>query len=258
MTPEPREPTARRRVYTREQFEAHRRQCAAAMAADASLRREALDVLVKADRHDWIHQTTWFGEPILQLPQDMFALQEIIFATRPRFVVEVGVAWGGSLLFYSTILHALGGGHVIGVDVFIPPDLRERLAGFGAISERVTLIEGSSIERETVEQVRSLVGGSRDVLVILDSHHSHDHVLAELRAYAPLIGKGQYLVCGDTIVEDIPVQEHRPRPWGPGNNPRTALDEFLGETDRFEIDTALDDKLLFTCNPRGYLRCIRA
>lgn len=243
-------------MYTRAEFERFRREQAAGMAADTGLQDAARELLVRADRHHWIHQTTWFGEPILQLPQDMFALQEIIFTTRPRFVVEVGVAWGGSLLFYSTLLHALGEGQVIGIDVFIPADLRERLARFGRISERIQLLEGSSIDAAMVERIRALIGASRDVLVVLDSDHTHDHVLAELRQYSPLVGVGHYLVCGDTIVEDIPVQEHRPRRWGPGNNPKTALDQFLRETDRFEVDAALEAKLLFSCNPRGYLRCI--
>ncbi len=246
-----------KKFYTREEFEGLRIESAEAMASDAKLRQDALRVLVEADHYRWIHQTNWFGEPILNLPQDMFALQEIIFNTRPRFIIELGMAWGGSLLFYSTLMEVLGGERIIGVDTYIPDDLRQRLSRYGRVSERLTLIRGSSIEQDTLGQVQSIVGDCREVMAVLDSCHTHDHVLKELRLYSPLIGKGFYLVCGDTIVEDIPEQEHRPRPWGPGNNPRTALRQFLRENDRFVIDRNLNNKLLLTCNPGGYLVCIR-
>lgn len=245
------------KLYTREEFEALRADSARKMAEDKKLQKDALDVLVQADHYHWIHQTNWLGEPILQLPQDMFALQDIWFKTRPEFIVEVGVAWGGSLLFYATLMEAMGAGQVIGVDVFIPPDLKARVGSFGKISERIKWVEGSSIETSTFEKVRAITGSTRKVMVNLDSNHTHEHVLAELRMYSPLVGKGHYLICGDTIVERIPEQKHRPRPWGIGNNPMTALDEFLGENDRFKIDPAVENKLLFTCNPRGFLHCVK-
>jgi cephalosporin hydroxylase len=211
--------------------------------------------LVRADRFNWIHQTNWFGEPILNLPQDLFAIQEIIFKSRPKYIIEAGVAWGGSLLFYSTIMHALGGEKVIGIDIYIPDDLKQRIAQFGAISERIVWIHGSSIDRSVVDQVQSLLNGSREVIILLDSNHTHDHVLEELRLYSPFVGKGYYIVVGDTIVEDIPCQTHRPRPWGPGNNPKTALLQFMTENTKFKIDNDTNDKLLISCNYNGYLRC---
>ena len=244
-------------MYTRKEFEQLRIKCAKDMSADLGLGQEALDVLVKADHYNWIHQTNWFGEPILQLPQDMFALQEIIFNTRPRFIIESGVAWGGSLLFYSTLMEVLGGDLVIGVDTYIPEDLKERLGSFGAISDRIVLLDGSSVEKATIDQIKTIIGDSREVMVNLDSNHTHDHVLGELQLYSPFVGKGHYLICGDTIIEDIPEQKHRPRPWGPGSNPKTAIAQFLTENDRFEVDWGLENKLLLTCNPGGYLRCCR-
>jgi cephalosporin hydroxylase len=240
-------------MYTYEEFEKLRIERAAEMAADSELRQKALDVLVAADHYNWIHQTTWLGQPCLNLPQDLFALQEIIFKTRPQFIIESGVAWGGSLLFYSTLMQILGGQGIIGIDIYIPPDLTERLNDYGSLSEKITLIEASSTDADTVDRVRAIVGDTRDVMVVLDSNHAHDHVYKELLAYAPFIGKGHYLVCSDTVVEDIPPQTHRPRPWGPGNNPQTALNEFLEENDAFAVDKTLENKLLFTCNPRGYL-----
>jgi cephalosporin hydroxylase len=243
-------------LYTRNEFEQLRIQSAKAMAGDSELQKHALDVLVNADRYNWIHQTNWFGEPILQLPQDMFALQEIIFNTRPEFIIEAGVAWGGSLLFYSTLMEVLGGKHIIGIDVYIPEDLKQRIASFGKIADRITLINGSSTDQSTIERVRSIIGSSKKILVVLDSSHTHDHVLAELRIYSKFVGKGFHIVCGDTIIESIPEQKHRPRPWGPGNNPKTAVLEFMKEDNGFKIDSYIENKLLFTCNKGGYLRKI--
>jgi len=248
---------SKKKFYTRDEFENMRSDSAEKMFRDGSLYEDALDVFVRADRHSWIHQTNWFGEPVLNLPQDMFAIQEVIFRTRPKYIIEIGVAWGGGLLFYSTLMEALGGKKVIGIDIYMPDDLKERLFSHGKISDRLVLINQSSVDPQTIEQVKSIIGQSRDVLVLLDSFHTHNHVLEELKMYSPLVGKGQYMVCGDTIVEDIPIQSHRPRPWGPGNNPKTALCEFLKENDRFEIDQGIDKKLLFTNNPDGYLKCCK-
>jgi cephalosporin hydroxylase len=242
-------------VYTRKEFEELRIRSAAEMAENTSLRDAAYQVLVKADRYNWIHQTNWFGEPILQLPQDMFALQEIIFQTRPKFIVEVGVAWGGSLLFYSTLMEVLGGERIIGIDIYVPDDLRERIASYGRLSERITWINGSSVEDSTLAQLRSIVGDSQEVLVVLDSFHTHEHVLKELRLYAPLVGPGYYLACFDTYVDDIPeIVANRPRPWGAGNNPKTAVRQFLAENKDFEVDQQLENKLLLTLCPSGFLR----
>lgn len=243
-----------RKTYTRDQFEELRIDSAKKMAADSDLQETALDVLVRGDRHNWIHQSTWFGEPVLQLPQDLLALQEIIFKTRPRYIVEVGVAWGGSLLFYSTLMEALGGERIIGIDIYIPDDLKERIGSFGRLSDRITWIHGSSVEKDTIDQVKAIIGDSRETLVILDSDHSHDHVRKELEIYAAFVGVGYYLICSDTVVDDIPNQDHRPRPWGPGNNPKTALEQFLSGNDQFEVDSALENKLLLSCQPGGYLR----
>jgi cephalosporin hydroxylase len=245
-----------RKLLTREEFEALRVQSADAMSRDAGLQKKAAELLVEADRYYWYHQANWFGEPILQLPHDMFALQDIVFRTRPRFIVETGVAWGGSILFYATLMAALGGERVIGVEIDVQEHVRQKIRSFRQLSDRITLIQGSSLDEAVVREVNAIVGGSREVLVILDSFHTHDHVLRELRLYSPLVGAGQYLVCCDTHVEHIPeIVANRPRPWGKGNNPQTAVDAFLKENDRFEVDRAVDKKLLLTLLPGGYLRC---
>lgn len=246
--------TKKQRLYTRKKFESLRVKCAAEMAADRRLREDALKVLVRADRHHWIHQTTWMGEPLLNLPQDMFAIQEIVFQTRPEYIIETGVAWGGSVLFYASLLELFGGRKVVGIDTYIPGDLRGRLTNKGRIARRIELIHGSSVAAETISRVGKLVGRSKRVMVVLDSYHTHDHVLAELKAYSAFVGIGFYIVCGDTIVEDIPAQKHRTREWGPGNNPKTAVCQFLKDNNHFESDVVLERKLLLTCNPDGYLK----
>jgi cephalosporin hydroxylase len=244
-------------IVTKDEFLQINEQAARQMGLDKELQDKALEVLVEADRHRWIHQNTWFGEPLLNLPQDMFAIQDIIWRTRPEFIIEVGVAWGGGMLFEAMLLEMLGGQKVIGIDIFIPPDLRQRLENHGKLSERLVLIEGSSTASDTLEQVKVLLGESRKVLVVLDSNHTHEHVLNELRTFAPLVEKGQYLICGDTIVEYMPPQMHVSRPWGPGNNPATAVKEFLSETDRFVVDEKIDQRLLFSCHPGGYLQAVK-
>lgn len=244
-------------IITKEEFLQINEQAAHEMSLDQEFQNKALEVLVEADHHRWIHQTTWFGEPLLNLSQDMFAIQDIIWRTRPEFIIEVGVAWGGGMLFEATLLEILGGQKVIGIDIFIPPDLRQRLTSHGKLSERLVLIEGDSTAPDTLSKIKELLGGSRKVLVILDSYHTHEHVLNELRSYAPLVEKGQYLICGDTVVERIPTQLHRTRPWGPGNNPATAVKEFLSETDRFVVDEKIDQRLLLSCHPGGYLQAVK-
>ena len=247
----------KKKIISKEEFLEVNKVAAQEMSEDSELQAKALDVLISADKYRWIHQGKWFGEPLLNLPQDMFAIQDIIWKTRPDYIIEVGVAWGGSLLFESTLLEILGGKKVIGVDIFIPEDLRSRLMSHKKISERIELIEGGSTDKSTLDRIKEIIGESKKVLVILDSYHTHDHVLQELKAYSEFVGQGQYLICGDTVVEKIPAQEHRPRPWGPGNNPATAVVEFLSINKRFVVDEEIDQRLLFSCHPGGYLKAVK-
>jgi cephalosporin hydroxylase len=247
----------KRIILTKNEFLERNADAALSMSQDQTLQRQANDLFSKADKYRWLHMNSWMGEPIINLPQDMFAIQDIIWRTRPDYVIEVGVAWGGAMLFEATLLELLGGKKVIGVDIFIPEDLKERLLSHGKLSERLELINGSSTSDETLNKIKEILSGSKKVLVILDSHHSHEHVLNELRAYSEFVGKDQYLICGDTIVEYIPEQlHHGERPWGPGNSPATALNEFLSENARFEVDKNIDQRLLLSSHPGGYLKAI--
>jgi len=244
-------------IISKDEFLDLNKNAADAMSQDHELQHNAKNVLIKADEKRWIHQGSWFGEPLLNLPQDIFALQDIIWRTKPDFIIEVGVAWGGGVLFEAMLLDYIDGQKVIGLDIFIPKDLRERIMSHKKLSDRIELIEGDSTSEKTIEKVKSILNGSKKVLVILDSYHTHQHVLNELKTFSQFVGKGNYLICGDTIVEDIPTQTHRPRPWGPGNNPGTAVREFLTENDCFQVDEDLEKKLLITCHPGGYLQAVK-
>jgi cephalosporin hydroxylase len=240
----------------RQEFEATRRQAAAAMAGDEELTTDALALNVAADRHDWSYQWSWLGVPVIQMPPDIVALQEIIWETRPQLVIETGIARGGSLILSASILELLGEGEVLGIDIDIRPHNRETIEAH-PLAHRITMIEGSSLDEVVIEEARRAAAEVERVMVILDSNHTHEHVLAELRAYAPLVTVGQFLVVADTFVEEIPPQEHRPRPWGPGDNPATALRAWLAEAEGFEADPFVNAKLLLSASPGGYLRRVR-
>ena len=209
-------------------------------------------------RHKYAYNFRWMGRPIIQFPQDMIAMQELIWNIQPDLIIETGVAHGGSALYYASLLELLGGdGYVLGVDIDIRAHNRTEIEHH-PMSKRLRLIQGSSIDPETVRQVAEHVRGKQRVLVVLDSNHTHEHVLAELQAYSPFVTRDSYLVVYDTLLEDMPEDlQASDRPWGRGNNPKTAVHQFLGENDRFEIDKRIVSKLLITVAPDGYLRCVR-
>mgnify|MGYP001185771527 CR=1 FL=1 len=154
-------------------------------------------------------------------------------------------------------MEILGGKKVIGIDIFVPDDLKERISSFEKLSKRIEWIIGSSVDEKIIEKIESIVCKSRKIMIIVDSNHSHEHVLNELCLYEKFVGKGNYIICCSTIIEKIPEQKHRPRDWGPGNNPMTAVLEFLKQSDRFVVDHSIENKLLLSCHPGGYLQAIR-
>jgi cephalosporin hydroxylase len=229
----------------------------AEMAADEPLAELALEFLVQSSKHRYCYNFSWLGLPVIQYPTDLMAMQEIIWRVKPASIVETGIAHGGSLIFYASMLELLGSGRVVGVDVDIRAHNR-RLIEQNPLAARVTMIEGSSIAPDVAAQVAALASeAGGPTLVVLDSNHTHEHVREELRLYSPLVNEGSYLVVFDTVVEDMPADFFPNRPWGRGNNPKTAVREFLKENDRFEIDLEIEQKLLITVAPGGYLRCIK-
>jgi cephalosporin hydroxylase len=217
------------------------------------LRRRLYSLMGK---YKYAYNWTWYDRPIIQLPQDVMAMQMLLFAVQPDLVIETGVAHGGSLVLYASLLQLLGRGRVVGVDIEIRKDRRQAIEAH-PLHERITLVEGSSTDETVLARVRELAAGARRVLVSLDSNHTHAHVRAELDAYAPLVTRDSYLVVFDTLIEDLPASDFPDRPWKPGNSPKTAVHDFLRTTDRFEIDRELEARLLFTVAPDGFLRCVK-
>jgi cephalosporin hydroxylase len=226
------------------------------MESDRSLPTMVTNLFNEMARQKYVHPFTWLGRPIIQLPHDIIAMQEIIWRIQPDLIVETGIAHGGTLVFYASLLELLGAGHVVGIDIDIRAHNRVEIDRH-PLRKRITMLEGSAIDAGIIEQVYELARNHRRVLVALDSNHTHEHVLKELQAYSPLVRAGSYVVVFDTAIEDMPKEHFSDRPWGPGNNPKTAVHEFLLSTDRFAIDRELESKLLMTVAPDGYLKCIR-
>jgi cephalosporin hydroxylase len=182
----------------------------------------------------YVYSFTWLGRPIIQLPEDMFRIQEVIYKIKPDVIIETGVAHGGSLVFYATLCKAMGQGRVIGVDIEIRPHNRRAIESH-ELSDFITLIEGNSVDEKTVETVKSLVKPGEKVIVILDSNHTKQHVLAELRSYSELVSVGSYIVVCDGIMEDLVGAPRSREDWS-WNNPKSAAEEFVKENDNFIIE----------------------
>ncbi len=208
-------------------------------------------------RHRYSYTFTWLGRPIIQYPQDMMAVQEIIWRVKPDLIIETGIAHGGSLIFYASMLELIGGdGEVLGIDIDIREHNRIEIESH-PLYKRITMLEGSSTDQHIIEEVRHIAGSKSRILVALDSLHTHEHVLRELELYSPLVTKGSYLLAFDTVIEDLPDDFFPDRPWGKNNNPKTAVKEFLNTNDRFVVDKEIEEKLLITTAPEGYLKCIK-
>jgi cephalosporin hydroxylase len=228
------------------------------MAESTELRALSREWIIKTAEYKYSYNFSWMGRPVIQFPQDLLAMQEIIWRTQPELIVETGVAHGGSLVFYASILELIGGtGHVIGVDIDIRHHNRIAIETH-PMATRITLIEGSSTDATTFDQVRARVGSSQRVLVCLDSNHTEEHVAQELELYSTLVAEGGYLVVFDTVIEQMPNESYPDRAWGVGNNPYTAVRRFLSGNQRFVVDTAVENKLLLSVAPSGYLRCVQS
>jgi cephalosporin hydroxylase len=228
----------------------------AAMAADPELARLRQQLIEAAAKYRYSYNFCWLGLPAIQHSEDLMALQEIAWRVRPDAIIETGIAHGGSLVFHASMLELLGGdGIVVGVDIDIRAHNRVEIERH-PLFRRIRMIEGSSIDPCVVDQVAAQLGDRKNVLVVLDSNHTADHVLQELRHYAPFVRSGSYVVVLDTVVEFMGDEFFTDRPWGRGNSPMTAATQFLRENDRFVIDEEFDRKLLLSVAPGGYLRCI--
>lgn len=236
---------------------------------DQEVQKSTQDWIKNANRLRYSYHFECLGRPIIQYPQDMVAMQELIWQTKPDLIIETGIAHGGSLILSASMLalldmcEAIEAGttldpkhskrKVLGVDIDIRAHNRAAIEAH-PMASRIQMIQGSSIAPEIIAQVHDVAKDFKRILVCLDSNHTHDHVLAELQAYAPLTSVGSYCVVFDTIVEDLPADMFPDRPWGPGNNPKTAVWEYLKTHPEFTIDKQIDHKLLISVAPDGYLK----
>lgn len=242
------------------------------LGTDVQLWRNSLEWIRDTAYHGYPYNFSWQGRPIIQYPQDMVAMQEQIWSIKPDLIIETGIAHGGSLIFYASMLalldmvEAIEGDNlidpkiskrkVLGIDIDIRSHNRTAIENH-PLSSRIQMIQGSSVDPDIIEQVKQVAYEYQCILVCLDSNHTNGHVLAELEAYAPLTSVGSYCVVFDTIVEDLPKEMFPDRPWGPGNNPKTAVWKYLSTHPEFEIDKSIQNKLLITVAPDGYLKRIK-
>lgn len=264
-----------------EKFQAEVAENIAGLMRDKDVQALSRIWLREITRHKYAYNFNWLGRPLIQFPQDMAAIQELVWRVRPDLIIETGIAHGGSLIMSASLLALLDycdaveaktaldpkttGRRVLGIDIDIRPHNRAAIEAH-PMAHRIDMIEGSSIAPEIIARVGNIANSYRSVLVLLDSNHTHDHVLAELKAYAPFVSKGSYCVVFDTLIEDMPTDMVSDRPWGKGNNPKTAVHQYLrqliegkhtaadGTPLAFEIDSSLENKLLITVAPDGYLR----
>lgn len=243
----------------RAEFEENKRRQSLALGKDTAVFEKSLGTIVALDTYDYSYLWSWMGVPIIQFPADVMATQEVIWATRPDVIIETGVARGGSVIFMASLLEMLGKGKVIGVDIDIRTHNRDSIESH-PMSKRIELVEGSSVGEDTLARVREMIPEGASVMVVLDSDHSRDHVLAELRAYGPLVTKGCYMVVADTAVGHLDADRaptKRSKIWFKGNEPLTALRMYMDETDAFEIDEVLNGKLVLSSSPGGYVRRVK-
>lgn len=252
-----------------QEFEEERRARIASMGQSAILREQSLAWINAVAEHRYAYNFAWLGRPIIQFPQDIVAMQELVWSVRPDVIVETGIAHGGSLILSASLLamldladaEAAGTTYdprqprrkVVGVDIDIRDHNRAAIEAH-PLRHAITMIQGSSVDEAIAEQVRTEVAGKQQVLVVLDSNHTHEHVLRELELYGPLVTPGSYCVVFDTLVEDMPPDSFPDRPWGPGDNPKTAVWAYLEDHPEFEIDRTIPDKLQITVAPDGFLR----
>jgi cephalosporin hydroxylase len=251
------------------QFADERKERLVSFAQDGEFRSLSQRWLEASMRKKYVYNFDWLGRPIIQYPQDMWAVQELIWTVKPDLVIETGIAHGGSLILSASILamldycEAMEKGvsldpratkrRVIGIDIDIREHNRKAIEAH-PLAPMLTLIEGSSIAPETVAKVKDAAKGYQRVMVFLDSMHTHAHVLEELKAYAPMTSKGSYCVVFDSFVEDMPADLFPDRPWSPGDNPKTALHEYLKTHPEFVIDKSIEGKLLVSVCADGFLK----
>ena len=238
------------------QFELEKRGNIKKLGENKELKELALKFIIDSSKYKYSYNFNWLGAPIIQFPQDIIALQEIVWKVKPDLIIETGIAHGGSLIFYASLLELIGKGEVVGIDIDIRKHNRKEIEKH-RMFERMRMIEGSSTDKKVIKEIEKIVKKHKKVLVCLDSLHTHSHVLNELNLYSRFVSEGSYLVAFDTIIEYIPKDFFKDRPWDKGNNPATAVRVFLRDNKNFVVDEEIENKLLITAAPGGYLKRIK-
>jgi cephalosporin hydroxylase len=255
-----------------DKFLLEKEQAIKSYASDRAWQRLSKDWLEHGFHKKYMYNFEWLGRPIIQMPPDMVAMQELIWAVKPDLILETGIAHGGSLVLSASMLALLdlcvaaeAGEHVnpkqprrkvLGIDIDIRDHNRGAIEAH-PLAPYIHMLEGSSVSPDIVERVKQVASGYKRVLVCLDSNHTHEHVLAELQAYAPMTSVDSYCVVFDTVVDELPETMFPDRPWGPGDNPKTAVSQYLNSHPEFEVDERIEAKLMLTAAPAGYLRRTR-
>ncbi len=239
------------------QFQQERAADIADMSQDEQLKKMSLEWMIKADKYKYTYNFSWLGRPIIKFPNDIVFMQEIIWEVKPDLIIETGIAHGGSIIFSASMLELLGGdGQVVAVDIDIRQHNRREIE-MHPMYKRIIMLEGDSTSSAIVNQIQEIAQKKSKVMVFLDSLHTHGHVLKELELYSPIVSVGSYLVLPDTFIEFFPKGYYVDRPWDVGNNPMTALREFMAKNDNFIIDREKADKLMITEAFDGYLKKIK-
>ena len=239
------------------QFEEERARRIASNGTNERLKRQATGFLQESLRAQYSYNFSWLGRPIIQYPEDLLAVQQIVWRVKPDLFIETGIAHGGSILYHASLLELLGGDRrVLAIDIDIRAHNRAEIEAH-PLFHRITMVEGSSLDEKIAEVVRAEAAKRSVVMLVLDSNHTHDHVLGELELYAPLVSVGSYAIVFDGIIEQMSDSFSSGRPWGPGDNPLTATRAFLAENADFVVDEEIDNQLLITAAPSGYLRRVR-
>ena len=234
-------------------FELERKRNIKRLRRDENLKKIAEKFLVESWKQKYSYNFDWLGRPIIQIPQDMFAMQEIIWEVKPDLIIETGIAHGGGLIFYASMLELIGKGEVLGIDIDIRKHNRKEIEKH-KMFKRIKMIEGSSVDKKVIKKVANIVKKHKKVMVCLDSLHTHEHVLKELNLYSKFVSPGTYLVVFDTIIEYLPKGFFGNKPWDKGNSPATAIKAFLKKNKNFIINRDIGNKLVITSTPGGFLK----
>jgi len=226
------------------------------MNKDQSLLKKSRDWVDLAFDYEYVYHFRWLGRPIIQFPQDMVAVQELIWKIKPDFIIESGIARGGSLIFYASILQLMNHGKIIGIDIDIREHNKKEIEKH-FLFKRIKMIQGSSTDPIVIDQIKKIIKNKKKIMILLDSNHTEEHVLKELEIFSKFVGSGSYIIVFDTIIENMRKHHFKNRLWNHGNNPRTAISKFLKQNKRFKIDCDITKKLLITSCPDGYLKCIK-